>query len=67
MAVKTLTSVDILEQEGERRGASEPKGFVPNSADFEAHIQTYRDVKKIILIVIAHLAVLLAAMAFFLL
>lgn len=66
-AAKALTSIGILEQEGELRGASEPKGYVPNGADFEAHIQTYRDFKKIILIVLAHLAVILAAMAFFLL
>ena len=66
-AAKALTSVGILEQEGELRGASEPKGYVPNRDDFEAHIETYRQFKKIILIFIAHMAVLLAAMAFFLL
>jgi hypothetical protein len=62
-----LTSFGILEQEGELRGSSEPKGYVPNRADFDEHIQTYRSFKKIVLTVIALLAVLLAGMAYFLL
>jgi len=66
-AAKALTSVGILEQEGELRGASEPKGYVPNRADFDEHIETYRSVKKIIQTVICLMALLLAGMAIFLL
>lgn len=66
MAAQALSSFGILEREGELRGASEPPGFVPDRADFDEHIRTYRAFKKIVLIVIAHLAVLLALMAYFL-
>ncbi|HVZ05639.1 aa3-type cytochrome c oxidase subunit IV [Hyphomicrobium sp.] len=61
-----LTSFGILEREGELRGASEPSGYVPDRADFDEHIRTYRAFKKILLIAIAHIAVLLALMGFFL-
>ena len=67
MALANQTSsIGILEREGERRGALEPTGFVPNRADFEAHIETYRGFKRVIAIFIAHLAVILLAMYFFL-
>lgn len=59
---KDLSSVRILEQEGERRGELEP----PDGSDFEAHIETYRGFKRIVAITIAHLAVILLAMYFFL-
>lgn len=65
-AARELSSFGILEQEGERRGASEPTGFVPDRTDFEHHIETYRGFKRIIAITVAHLAVILLAMYFFL-
>ena len=64
-AARELTSFGILEQEGEQRGASEPTGYVPDRADFEDHIETYREFKRVIAITV-HLMVLLLGMYFFL-
>lgn len=65
-ATRELTSFGILEQEGEQRGASEPTGYVPDRADFEDHIETYRGFKRVIAITVAHLGVLLLGMYFLL-
>jgi aa3 type cytochrome c oxidase subunit IV len=65
-AARELTSFGILEQQGEQRGASEPRGYVPDRADFEHHIETYRGFKRVIAITVAHLVVILLGMYFFL-
>lgn len=60
------SSFEILQNWGLQRASTEPDGYVPNSADFEDHVQTYRSVLKIGMIFVAHIVVIMMAMAFFL-
>lgn len=60
-AAHDLSSVDLIQSEGERRTSE------PNAEDFDDHIRTYRSFLKGAGLFVAHLAVILILMAYFLL
>jgi hypothetical protein len=60
------TSLDVLQTEGDRRAAAKPgRSFDPS--DFDDHIQTYKGFVRGIFLFVAHMAVILIGLAFFLL
>lgn len=63
---RELSSFDILEEEGLKRGGAKGSHASPDAQDFEDHMRTYRSFLHVIMISIAFLAVLLLAMAYFL-
>ena len=63
-AMQDPTSLDVLETEGYRRGATEAAA-VP-SQEFEEHVRTYRSFLRGAVLFVAHVAVILLVMAFFL-
>jgi hypothetical protein len=57
------TSLDVLQHAGEMRGEI---GAMPNAADFDEHVRFYKQTLRVVAIFLAHVAVLLLAMYFFL-
>ena len=57
------TSLDVLQHAGEMRGES---GTMPNAEDFDEHVRFYKQTLRVVAIFLAHIAVLLLAMYFFL-
>jgi hypothetical protein len=57
------TSLDVLQHAGEERGAM---GVDPSAADFDEHVRFYKRTLRVVAIFLAHVAVLLLAMYFFL-
>lgn len=59
------TSIEILQADGVRRAAAKPeRSFDP--PDFDHHIQTYKGFLRVAFLFVAHIAFILAALAFFL-
>lgn len=59
------TSIDLIRAESDRRYAADPRAF-PNAAEFDEHLQTYRIFLRWVALFVAHVAVILALLAFFL-
>lgn len=59
------TSLEMLEEEGVEHAAVEKQPFVPDAQEFENHIATYRGFLHGATIFIAHIAVILIALAYF--
>lgn len=58
-------SIEILKRDGiQRAGANPERSF--NPADFDHHIQTYKGFLRVVFLFVAHIAFILAALAFFL-
>jgi len=57
--------MDLLRAEGDRRGLVDPKTS-PNAAEFDEHVSTYRNFLRWAGLFVAHVAVILALLAFFL-
>lgn len=61
IAAHDLSSVDLIQSESQRRISE------PNAEDFGDHIRTYRGFLKGVGLFVAHLALILILMAYFLL
>ena len=59
------TALEMLEEEGIERAAIEKQPHAPDVEDFESHVRTYRDFIRGVVIFVAHVAVILIALAYF--
>ncbi|WP_197077538.1 aa3-type cytochrome c oxidase subunit IV [Hyphomicrobium sp. 99] len=59
------TALEMLEEEGIERAAVEKQPYAPTVQEFENHVRTYRDFIRGVTIFVAHVAVILIALAYF--
>lgn len=59
------TALQVLEEEGIERAAIEKQSHEPSVQEFQYHVRTYRDFVRGVILFVAHVAVILIALAYF--